>query len=180
VVERLKAEHGAEVEWRPFYLRPDTPPEGMELPAYVRARYTDTTERLRQMAHATGLEMVTPSRIPNTRLAHEATEFARVHGKGEEFHRVVFRKFYGEGQDIGRWEVLRAAAEEIGLDAEAMQREVDSGTYRAAVENQVAEAYHLGITGVPTYILDDKYAIVGAQPYEVFQEAMARLAAETR
>jgi len=176
VVEKLKAEHGAEVEWRPFYLRPDTPPEGMELPAYLRARYAGTTERLRQMARANGLEMVTPDRIPNTRRAHEATAFAREHGQGEAFHRVVFRKFYGEGQDISRWEVLRAAAEEAGLDPDDMQREVEAGRYTAAVKEQVEEAYALGINGVPTYVLNERYAIVGAQPYEVFQQALARLA----
>ncbi len=178
MVEKLKAEHGAEVEWRPFYLRPDTPPEGMEVPAHLRARYAGTTERLRQMARAAGMEMVTPARIPNTRLAHEATEYARAHGKGEEFHRAVFRKFYGEGQDIGSWDVLRAVAEEVGLDAEAMKREIESGKYTTAVEAQISEAYALGITGVPTYVLNDRYAVVGAQPYEVFQQAMARLEAE--
>ncbi len=112
MVERLKHEHGAEVEWRPFYVRPDTPPDGMELPAHVRTRYAGTSERLRLMARANGMEMVTPSRIPNTRLAHEATEYARKLGNGEDFHRIVFRQYYSEGQDIGHWEVLRAAAEE--------------------------------------------------------------------
>lgn len=77
MVERLKREHDTQVEWRPFYLRPDTPPEGMEVPAHLRARYAGAMERLRQMARAAGMEMVTSSRIPNTRLAHEATEFAR-------------------------------------------------------------------------------------------------------
>jgi predicted DsbA family dithiol-disulfide isomerase len=178
VVERLKAEHGAEVEWRPFYLRPDTPPDGMELPAHLRARYAGTSERLRHIARANGMEMVTPSRIPNTRLAHEATEYAREQGKGEDFHRIVFRKYYGEGQDIGRWEVLRGAAQEADLDADEMQRVVEAGRYAGAVKEQVEEAYSLGITGVPTYVLNDRYAIVGAQPYEVFLEALRQIEEE--
>ena len=173
----MKAEDGAEVEWRPFYLRPDMPPEGMELPEHLRARYVETSERLRQMARAAGMEMVTPGRIPHTRLAHESTEYARGRGRGEAFHRIVFRHYYGEGQDIGRWEVLRAAAEEAGLDANDMQREVEAGRYTATVQGQVEEAYALGITGVPTYVLNDRYAIVGAQPYEVFQQALERLTA---
>lgn len=181
MVERLKAEHSAEVEWRPFLLRPDTPPEGMEIPAHLRARMAGTTERLKHMARAAGLEMVTPTRIPNTRRAHEATEYARQQGKGEAFHRVVFRQFYGEGRDISRWEVLREAATEVGLNPDVMQRETESGKYRAIVEARFDEAYALGISGVPTYILNDKReaAIVGAQPYEAFQQALARLAAES-
>lgn len=174
----MKAEYGVEVEWRAFELHPEIPAEGTRLPPHLRARMAGTNERLKEMARAAGLEMVTPEVIPNSRRALEASEYAREQGQHEKFHRVVFRKFYGEGQDIGRWDVLRAAAEEVGLDAEAMQRETEAGKYRAAVDEQVAEAYALGVTGVPTYILDDRYAIVGAQPYEVFQQAVARLEAE--
>jgi predicted DsbA family dithiol-disulfide isomerase len=180
VVERLKAEHGAEVEWRPFYLRPDTPPEGMEMPDHVKAHAAQSHERLRQRANDVGLEMVFPTRIPNTRLAHEATEYARQRGKGFEFHHAVFEKFYGKGQDISKWNVLRAAAEEVGLDAEEMQRMVEAGTYTAAVQSEVDRAYQIGVTGVPTYVLNDRYAIVGAQPYEVFRQALERLASEAQ
>ena len=168
------------VEWRPYYLRPDTPPEGSELPAYIRSRMQGAHDRLKQMAQSAGLEMVFPTRIPNTRLAHEATEYARAKGKHEEFHRVLFRLYYGEGQDISSWQVIRAAAQETGLDSDEMQREVESGRYTPTVEEQFMEAQELGITGVPTYILDDKYAIVGAQPYEVFERVLARLAAEAK
>jgi len=180
VVERFKTEHGAEVEWHPFYLRPDTPPEGMELPDYVKAHATQSHERLRKRANDGGLEMVFPTFIPNTRLAHEATEYAHQHGKGSEFHHAVFEKFYGKGQDISKWNVLRAAAEEVGLDAEEMQRMVEAGTYTATVQSEVDQAYQIGVNSVPTYVLNDRYAIVGAQPYEVFRQALERLASETK
>ncbi len=177
MVEKLKETEVVEVEWRPFYLRPDTPPEGLELPAYLRERAAGVNERLRQMAAGYGMEMTPLKRILNTRRAHEATEYASEHGQGNAFHRVVFRKVYAEGQDISRWDVLRSAAEEVGLDVEAMQREVDGGKYAASVQEQVDEAYALGISGVPTYVLNDRYAIVGAQPYPVFEQAIARLKA---
>lgn len=119
--------------------------------------------------------MVSPTRIPNTRLAHEATEYARAHDRPIEFHRTVFRLYYGEGKDIGRWQVLRAAAQETGLSPDEMQQEVETGKYTEAVGAQIAAAQEIGITGVPTYIVDEKYAIVGVQPYEVFQRAIARL-----
>ncbi len=175
MVEKLKEKETVEVEWFPFFLRPDTPMEGMELPAYIRERGAEVNERLRQMARGYGMEMVPMARILNTRRAHEATEYARVHGQGEAFHRIVFRKVYAEGQDISRWELLRAAAEEVGLDAEEMQAEVDSGKYSAVVQELVDEAYALGVTGVPTYVINDRYAIVGAQPYSVFEQVIARL-----
>ena len=61
-----------------------------------------------------------------------------------------------------------------------MQRMVEAGTYTAAVQSEVDQAYQIGVTGVPTYVLNDRYAIVGAQPYEVFQRALERLASETK
>jgi predicted DsbA family dithiol-disulfide isomerase len=192
VVERLKAEHNVDVEWRPFYLYFDVPLEGRELPEHVRrARAAGSEERLRQIAETYGMEFVSTKRIYHTRRAHEATEYAREHGnparsnspihrdergKGNEFHKVVFRKVYAEGQDPSQWEVLRTAAEEVGLDADEMQREVENEKYMAAVVDQVRWAYQIGVTGVPTYVIDNRYAIVGAQPYEVFKGALEQMA----
>jgi len=175
VVTTLIEEHQADVEWRPFYLRPDTPPEGMDLPEHVRRHMAQTNARLKQMADAAGLDMVFATRIPNTRLAHEATEYARDKGKQFEFHHAVFQKFYGQGKDISRWDVLSDAAREVGLDADEMRREVEAGRYTARVNAMVQEAQQIGVTGVPTYVLNDRYAIVGAQPYEVFLQALAQI-----
>jgi predicted DsbA family dithiol-disulfide isomerase len=178
VVERLKRERQVEVEWKPFFLHPDTPPEGMRLSPQLRARFASANERLDQMAQAAGLEMVHPDLIPNSRRALEASEYAREQGKHEQFHRAVFDKFYGKGQDINQWPVLRAAAEEAGLDPDEMEHETESAKYREALDDSIGEAYALGVTAVPTYVIDDKYAIVGAQPYEAFERVLARLEAD--
>jgi predicted DsbA family dithiol-disulfide isomerase len=176
VVEKLKAEHKVDLEWRPFYLYFDTPPEGRDLPEHVkRARANGSEERLRQIAEFYGMEFVSTKRIYNTRRAHEATEYARVHDKGNEFHKVVFRKVYAEGQDPSQWDVLRSAAEEVGLDADEMQHEVENEKYMATVVDKVRWAYQIGVTGVPTYVINNRYAIVGAQPYEVFKSALEQI-----
>lgn len=167
-----------EVEWKPFFLHPETPPEGIRLSPQVRARFAAGHERLDKMAQGAGLVMVHPDFIPNSRRALEASEYARTKGKHEEYHRIVFVKFYGEGQDIHEWPVLRAAAEEAGLDADEMEREVESEKYHDILDGQIGEAQDLGVTAVPTYVVDDTYAIVGAQPYEVFERVLARLAQE--
>ena len=176
MVEKLKAEYDIELEWRPFYLFWDTPPEGRELPDYVnRARASGSEERLSNIASSYGMNFTSTRRIYNTRLAHEATEYARAHGKASEFHRVIFRKVYAEGEDISMWDVLRSAAEEVGLNADEMQSQVESGKYTEEVAAQVQEAYRIGVTGVPTYVINNRYAIVGAQPYEVFKNALTRI-----
>ena len=123
-----------DVEWRPFYLYFDTPPEGRELPEHVkRARLNGSEERLRSIANAYGMEFKSTERIYNTRLAHEAAEYVREHGRGNDFHKVVFRKVYAEGLDPSQWGVLRSAAEEVGLIADEMQREVEAEKYTATV-----------------------------------------------
>ena len=181
MVERLKKEYSVEVEWRPYYLRPDTPPEGMELPDYIkRARENGSEERLRMMAEMHGMEFKSTERIYNTRIAHEATEYAREHGKANEFHHIVFHKVYAEGLDPAKWGVLRSAAEEAGLDVNDMQKAVEAGKYTAEVAGQVQWAQRIGVTGVPTYVINDRYAVVGAQPYEVFKNALEQILNEKK
>jgi predicted DsbA family dithiol-disulfide isomerase len=175
VVEKLKTEYPVEINWQPFYLRPDTPPEGMDLPGYILERAAGSTGRLRDIAQSYGMDFVHVQRLFNTRRAHEATEYAREQGKSEEFHRAVFHQVYGLGHDISTWEVLSAAAEETGLDADAMQSAVVSEKYTALVQDQVDRAHALGVTGVPMYVLNNRYGIVGTQPYQVFQQAISRL-----
>ena len=166
-----------EVEWRPFYLYFDTPPEGRELPEYIKQKRADgSDERLHSIANSYGMEFKSTERIYNTRLAHEATEYAREQGKGAEFHKVIFHMVYAEGKDPSQWDVLRSAAQAVGLDGEALQNAVENETYKVDVEEQVRQAYQIGVTGVPTYVINDRYAIVGAQPYEVFKNALNQIA----
>ena len=148
----------------------------MDLPDYIkRARDNGSEERLRMMAEMHGMEFRSTERIYNTRLAHEATEYAREHGKANEFHHIIFRKVYAEGFDPAQWDVLRSAAEEAGLNANDMQSVVEGGKYTEEVAGQVNWAQRIGVTGVPTYVINDKYAIVGAQPYEAFKSALGQI-----
>ena len=169
-----------DVEWLPFDLHPEIPPEGQPAPAYVRQTARNAVgERLRQMARESGREIVLEREwIPSTRRALEASEYAREQGRHGVFHEIVFRQYYGEGEDISDWDVLRAAAVEAGVDPDAMQRETESGRYEAVVDEHTQRAQAMGITGVPAYVLGDKYLIMGAQPFELFQEVMAELGAK--
>jgi predicted DsbA family dithiol-disulfide isomerase len=176
VVERLKQEYNVDVDWHPFYLYWDTPPEGRELPAYIlRVRDGGSEERLKDIALSYGMEFRSTERIFNTRLAHESTEYARENGKGNEFHKALFRRVYAEGQDPSQWSILRATAEEVGLNAEEMQQLVESNRYTGYVEDQVRWAQQIGVTGVPTYVINERYAVVGAQAYEVFKNILTQI-----
>jgi len=163
------------ITWQPYLLRPDMPPEGMEMPLEYQDETDDSHTRLRKMAGGGGLKMVFTGRIRNSRLALESTEYAYAQGRGNEFHRAVFDKLYGEGMDIGSWEVLLAAANDAGLDATRLEHAITGGEYSTVLDGKLAEAAKLGIKAVPTYVINGRYRIVGAHPYAVFAEAIAGL-----
>lgn len=175
VVEKLRKEYPMVITWRPYFLRPDIPPEGMDIPEELNDHMAEIGERLKQMADTAGLEIVFPKHLPNTRIAHEATEYANQKGKGFEFHREVFNRLYGKGEDIGKWQVLQSAAKAVGLDADEMKQQVEDGKFRQIVQDHIAEAVKLGVESVPTYILNNRYAIVGAQPYESFLRVIRKI-----
>lgn len=154
----------------------------MPAPAYVRrAASSGAGARLREMAAESGRDIVFNTEwTPNSRRALEASEYAREQGKHEVFHRAVFQRFYGEGKDLEDWDVLRGAAAEVGLDPDAMQVATETGRYRQTVDAHIQNAHRLGITGVPAYVVGDRYLIMGAQPYQVFQQVMGELGAVRR
>lgn len=119
-------------------------------------------------------------RVPNTRRAHEAGEYARSQGKFEPWHAVLLRRYWTEEQDLHDFAVLRAAATEVGLDPDAMQEAVTQGRFTQAVEASVAEAHALGIHGIPTFVFDGRFSVQGAQEAPVFKLAMDRLGAKPK
>jgi predicted DsbA family dithiol-disulfide isomerase len=179
-VEKLRREFEVQVEWLPYFLRPETPPEGLPLPAYVRERMKDPNNPLELRARAAGLKMVQRELIPSTRRAHEATEFARAHGQLETVHAALLRRYWSEGQDLWAWDTLRGAVQEAGLDPDALQRALEEGRYRTTVEDSIREAQTLGVNAVPTFLLGERFVIQGAQEYRVFRQAMERLGAKPR
>ncbi|MFQ5410508.1 MAG: DsbA family protein [Anaerolineales bacterium] len=83
-----------------------------------------------------------------------------------------------EGQDIRRWRVLHAAAAEAGLDADALQQAVETGRYTSTVDRHKTTAVEMGATGVPLFIFDEEYVVLGLQPYAAFQVVMELLVQE--
>jgi len=179
-IEKLRREYDLDVDWRPFYLRPETPPAGMPLPDYVRARMKDPNDPLKLRAAREGLKMVRREIVPSTRRAHEAAEFARAKGKLEPLHAALLKRYWEEGQDLYKMDVLRGAAVDAGLDPDELQAAIENGTYQAAVEQGIQDAHQMGIRAVPTFIFDDKLAVQGAQELPAFRTAMERLGAKPR
>lgn len=178
-VEKLRDEFDIEVEVCAFELRPGIPPEGMSREEVSRGRVYPPgyLENLRATAAEAGIEMKRPALVPNTRKAHEATEFAKEHGRLWEIHRALFHAYFEEERNIGHVDVLCDIAAGVGLDADALRTALAGGRYAADVEEQLAWARAAGVTGVPTVIFAEKFAVVGAQEFAVFRDVAGRVAA---
>jgi predicted DsbA family dithiol-disulfide isomerase len=171
----LRKEYDVRLDWRPYFLRPETPPQGMPLPDYVLAKQKDPNNPLKARAKALGLTMKDREFLPSTRRAHEAGEFARERNQLEPMHAALLRRYWTEGQDLHAMETLRGAATEAGLDADELQKAIEAGTYKQAVDDAVAEAREMGVRAVPLFVLRDELAIEGAQTLDVFRSAMQQL-----
>jgi predicted DsbA family dithiol-disulfide isomerase len=177
-VEQLDREVGSELDVCAYDLRPGTPPEGIpRKEAYASRRYPPGyIENLLQVARDSGIDMKRPSLIPNTHKSHEATEFAREHGDLHRFHAAVFAAYFEDERNIGDVDVLCEIGAACGLDSEVLREALTDGRYVRAVDDQIEWGRTVGVSGVPTFVFNEKFALSGAQDYDVFQSLAQRIA----
>ena len=111
--------------------------------------------------------------VANTRDAHRLLHLARRSGVQAEVARLLFRAYFTDGRDIGAHGVLADLAAEAGLDRDEVLRVLASDEHAADVDADITWARRLGISGVPFFVLDGKYAVSGAQAPELFDQAIA-------
>lgn len=170
IAEKLAQEFPLEITWMGYELRPERPPHGELLSKIMPgADVAQVYARFNQTGAPYGLEFNPVDFIPNTRLALMATEYAKDLGKFEEFHNRVFKAYFTEGQDIGKVEVLLALLDELGILPEQGAAAIENAEYarRLAENRAVGAPYH--VVGLPTFIIEGKDKIVGAQTYEMFK-----------
>ena len=177
--EWLQKNAGAVIEWLPFDLHPEYPPEGIPR-ADLLKRYGDHfTDAVKRTAEEAGVGYNPhPDIVPNSRKALELSEWAR--GKGPEAHEAlherIMRAYWSEARDIGRWEELEACLADVGLDPAEGRDAVESGGYAAAVDASTQHAQRAGISAVPAFVFDGRLLVSGAVPHEVFERALEKLA----
>ncbi len=126
-------------------------------------------ERLQQVAAEEGLPLGVRKYTYNSRLAQELSKWAEYEGKGRQFHHTIFDTYFAEGKNIGRQDILVEAAQSVGLSGPDAQEVLEKRTFKKAVDMDWIMAKNMGITAVPTFVIDKK-AVVGAQPYEMLEK----------
>jgi len=156
-----------------FEIHPETPSEGV--PFAVRLPDVDWDgmyENLRRTGSQYRIAFGNVTLLSNSRLAMEASEFAREQGKYDLFSEKVFHAYFTDARDIGRKDVVMKVAGAAGLDVEALRDALLEGRYAQRLRESYEEGQRYNITGVPAFIINGKYKIVGAQPLEVFRDTL--------
>jgi predicted DsbA family dithiol-disulfide isomerase len=173
------------VRWRPFQLDPTIPPEGKDRKEYMRAKFGDGG-RLRQIhanleeiGRAEGIafdfDAITVS--PNTLDAHRLIRWAATAGEDVQGRvaRRLFQLYFEEGKNIGEHEVLIEAARECGMDEAVVRTLLATDADRDAVREEIDTANRMGITGVPCFLIEGRYAVMGAQNSDALAEAIRKV-----
>jgi predicted DsbA family dithiol-disulfide isomerase len=182
------------IRWRPFQLNPDMPEGGMDHRAYYAAKFgEDRAQAIRErVTEVRGggagpppppgarIDFGRIGRSPNTLDAHRVLHWAEAEGVQHALARILFRRYFAEGDDIGDRGVLASAAAEAGMDKAAVARLMEGGADRDAVRAEARAAAEMGVTGVPTFILGGRYALSGAQPQEVWVRLIAEIGTASR
>ena len=161
------------MEGKAFLLRPDIPKEGLAREPRPGESGDQLGEPLRTYAEQSGLVMRRSDVTPYTMYALEATEYAQQQGEFDAFHHATYEAYWAESKDLGDLEVIKEITLKCGLDWKELSERLESGYYRETVLAQHRQAVDLGIRAVPAFLISN-LLFTGAQPYEIFQLAMAR------
>ena len=142
-----------------------------------RARAQEGVNRL---AAQVGLQLSLHDRLINSRPALQAAEFAREQGHFNTMHHELFRAYWDEGRDVSHMSVLREVALRAGVDATGMEAAVAANRFGDYLDARRAEAEELMIDGIPAHVIADRYLVMGAQPYDVFERVMAKVGVPKR
>ena len=135
-------------------------------------------ERLNRTYGSLGVNFSDVSRLSNSRMSLEASEYARDAGRFDSFHGRVFRTYFTDARDIGDLDVLLELAREEGLDTDELRGALQEGRYAPRLDEAHSEGRQLGINAVPTFIINGKHTIVGAQSLDFFRERFREIQAE--
>lgn len=182
-------EHAEDVDiiWRSFELDPNSPAEVEENVAEgVAQKYGISLEQsiesqrdVARRAQAVGLTFNwEEARFGNTFNAHRLIHLAAQHGLEDAAQEAFTTAYFSGGKSIGNDAVLAELAQGIGLDENQVQEVLHSDAYADAVRADEARAQQLGIHGVPFFLIEEKWAINGAQPPKMFLGALRQVWAE--
>ena len=179
-------DHPFTVEWHPFQLNPDMPPEGMDRRAYLEAKfggkegaaraYAPVVEHAEKAGLTINLDKM--ERTPNTIDAHRLIHWAGIEKRQSYVVDLLFKAYFVEGRDIGDHEVLADIADTAEMDAAMVSRLLASDSDIDDIRKRDAHSREMGVNSVPTFIVAGRHAVPGAQPAEMWEKVIADVNAQ--
>jgi len=181
-----RPDHPFAVEWHPFQLNPDMPPEGADRRSYLEAKFGGKEQavkvysQVQNAAEAAGITMNLDAmeRTPNTLDAHRTIHWAGLEGRQSVMISALFRAYFRDGRDIGDRATLAALATDAGLDGALIARLLATDADRDDLIARDADARAKGVRAVPTFLVARHYVLSGAQPPQTWTQVIDDLAAQ--
>lgn len=172
-----------EVSFHPFFLDATIPSEGLDRHQYMAAKFGE--ERLKTIHEPlikAGKDDGVPfhfdkiARTPNTMDAHRLLRWAKIEGKQPEIAEALFMAYWSYGSDVGDHKVLADIGAAHAMDRKKVLSALGTDQDKNQVLAETQQAQQIGVTGVPTYIINRKYGVVGAQGAEMLAEQIKKAA----
>lgn len=186
-LRELPEQEKVEVHYRSYQLDPDATydPEKSFTETFSELKQIPV-EQVKQMnaqiaarAKEVGLNYnFADMKYSNTFDSHRLLQYAKTEGKEEELTERLFYAYFTESRLLSDHETLLQLAEEVGLDRDKVKQVLSSDQYKEEVLSDIGLAYQIGVRGVPYFVFNNKYAVSGAQPKEVFVEVLQKVLAE--
>lgn len=180
---RAVPDHPFAIQWHPFQLNPDMPPQGMDRRTYLETKFGSKEGAVKaytpvvEHAAAAGLTInfENMQRTPNTMDAHRLIHWAGIEQLQTQAVDALFHAYFVEARDIGDHEVLADLADGIGMDASVVMRLLASDADRDDIARREQHSREMGVQSVPTFIVAGKHAVPGAQTSELWQKVITEL-----
>lgn len=179
----FKHNKNVEIEWKSFQLDPSfQASENDDMVEHLANKYgKDTTwaqgmlDDMTQNAKNSGLDFhFEKSILANSHNAHRLLHLAKKHQLGNELKEQLLKAYLTDGKNVNDLETLSNLGQLVGLDKTIVEEVLHSEAYSNEVKQDIATAQKIGVQGVPFFVFDNKYAVSGAQPVEVFLETLEK------
>jgi len=187
-LEKLPFKNEVEVEWKSFQLDPTLDPvQSQNTIEYFKEKKGFPAEQaaqmigqVAQMGKGAGIDFnFEKALIINTFNAHKLLHLAKKYGKANEMEEALFKAHFTDGKNVGDIEELISLADHLGIDKDEARQALVSDQFDYEINQDIQEARNNGISSVPFFVLNGKYAVSGAQPAEVFADALQQTYKET-
>lgn len=186
-LENFEHKDEVDIEYKSYLLMPDAEYQpGVSYYEFFSEKFgmpvDKAEEQLKQQAESAKESGVIMNhdiaKIANTFNTHRAFQYAKEHGKGTEFFKRFYAAHFTDGEVLSDTDTIVRISEEIGLDGEEVRNIVENEEHTDKVQQDISQAQQLGVQGVPFFLVNDKYSISGAQPVELFRQALSQIREE--